>query len=179
MRKELAILVLVISSTAILSASGRKDDDGQHLKRGRHHDKMMDSEKYCEFTEEEMMMEFFEDAETVSVNGTLTLINGERAAINSDGVKYYIMAPWEQLQKLDLVDGTEVSVEGYEMPYPPFQWDGNEKSIMVTTIVINGEETEIDHFDESCFRGMGHGMGRGRRGGPGQDGKGQSMRNDG
>lgn len=176
MKKELMILLMITSSVMILSAAGKQDDtDEQYYGRGAQGGGMMryndrDGADREEFFEERQarMEEYLEDLEVVTVNGALTLVNGELPYIESNGVKYSFMAPWVQIQDLELENGMKVSVEGYEMPGRPLQWDGAEKSIMVTKAVINGEEIVIEH--EPGMYGRGGFKGSGRHGGARQGG---------
>lgn len=89
------------------------------------------------------MREYFEDDEVISVTGKLELENGEQAKITVKGETYTLMAPWHQLEELELKDGQTVTVNGYEKT-ARFQWDGKEKMLHVTTITIDGKVTEFD-----------------------------------
>lgn len=179
MKKELLVLSMVIGMTAALTASGQQEEDtqfngwgpgrGQGKQDGMRREFSMD-EKAIEEMRAQRQAEFEEwlaDQDVVSVTGSLTLVNGELPYVETDGIKYSFMAPWRNLGDLELTDGMEVSVEGYEMPGPRLQWDESEKHVMVTKAVINGDEVEIEHpADGSGFRGgFGGGDGRGGRGG--------------
>ncbi len=167
MKKELVILLVMASTATLLSASGNNNKDDQDYGRGYHHGSMMGSSESDRADHREYMEEFLEDAERISISGTLNLVNGEMATIESGGVIYTIMAPWDQLEDLNLTDGKTISLEGVEMASRRWMWDGSEKSIMVTKFTIDGVETEITH-DGSSFPGKGHGSGR--RGGSGRSG---------
>ncbi len=174
MKKELLVLLMIVSSALILSAEGKQDDtDGQFYGRGHgmmdgYRSDGADKEEWLE-QREAARNEYLEGLETISLTGALTLVNGEMPTIESEATKYYIMAPWFAASDLELTNGMVVTVEGYEMPRRPMQWDDSEKSIMVTKAVINGEEFEIDH-DAAGYGMMGGYGGRCGAGGPGRNG---------
>ena len=175
MKKELLILLLIVSSAILLSAEGKQDDnDSQFYGRGPGQGMMRDFDNRDvdrdDFREQRQTErdEYLQGLETISLTGPLTLINGEMPSIDNQGTKYTIMAPWYDLQNLELENGMVVTVEGYEMPGPPMQWDDSEKSIMVTKAVINGKEFEVDH--SAYGSGMMGGPGRGGFAGPGRNG---------
>jgi len=170
MKKELLVLLMIVSSAMILSAEGKQDDvDEQFYGRGQGQGMMgggrFSDEDRADFQEQRdaAREEYLEGLETISLTGALNLVNGEMPTIESEGTVYHVMAPWQAVADLELENGMTVTVEGYEMPGPPMQWDDSEKSIMVTKAVINGEEFEIDHD------AVGYGM-MGGRGGPGRKG---------
>jgi hypothetical protein len=173
MKKELLVLMMIVSSAMILSAEGKQDDDEQYYGRGPGQG-MMGGNRYNDAEREEWFEqrdaereEYFADLELISVSGALTLVNGELPYIDSEGTKVIIMAPWYDLGDLELENGMDVTVEGYEMPGRPLQWDDSEKSIMVTKAIINGEEIVVEHpMDGNGMMGGygGHG-GHGRKGG--------------
>jgi hypothetical protein len=178
MKKELMVLLMIVSSAMILSAEGKQDEDTQLYGRGQGPGMMggnsRDARSYDSTDQEEWFEqreaardEFLADLDVITVSGALTLVNGELPFIESDSTKVYIMAPWYDLGELKLENGMEVSVEGYEMPRRPLQWDDSEKSIMVTKAVINGEEIVVEHpMDGNRMMG---GFG-GRGGAPGKGG---------
>lgn len=171
MKKELLILLMIVSSAVILTAGGKQDnDDGRFYGRGQGRgmtggNRINDADRDEWFEQrQEDREKYLADLEVISVTGALTLVNGELPFIESEGSKVYIMAPWYELGDLELENGMEVTVEGYEMPARPLQWDDSEKSLMVTKAVINGEEIVVEHhMDGNAMRG-GRG-GSGRRGG--------------
>jgi len=134
MKKKILVLLVLVSTAAILSADtwGRKDSDKRN--------------NGCE-----RMNDFLEDSTIVTVSGTLQLVNGELAKLVSGKVTYTIMAPIDQLIELEIKDGMKVTLEGVER-ITPMVWDGSEKIFIVTKITINGKTTEIDH------NGRGFGM---------------------
>ena len=185
MKKELLILLMLVSTAMVMSAEG-KQDDVEDLNYGRRpQGGMMRNYEGNNFSPEEFqeqrqeaMTEYIEGLEVVSVSGSLSLINGEMPFIENNGTKTYLMAPWQNVKDLGLENGMAISVEGYEMPGRPMQWDDSEKSVMVTKAIINGEEIEIDHFSDQ--NGMMGGFdGFGGFGGRGGNGKGGSGRNGG
>ena len=178
MKKEILVLLMVVSSAVVLSAAGNQENtDEQFYGRGAARGGMMgsDADRNEFFAQRQAERdEYVQDLELITVNGSLTLINGELPTIDSNGTTYSFMAPWIQVQDLELENGMAISVEGYEMPGQPLQWDSAEKSLMVTKAVVNGEEIKIDH--EAGTYGM---MGSRGFGGPGKSGRGGAAANGG
>ena len=188
MKKEIMLLLVIVSSAMVLSAAGKQDDvNEQSFGRSAVRGGMMGNSPRSDVSRDDFFEqrdavrdEYIKDLEILTINGSLILVNGELPSIENNGVKYTLMAPLLQVQDLNLENGMNISVDGYEMPGQPLQWDSAEKSIMVTKAVINGEEIEIDH-DAGTFGMMGNGglgganrmMGntsRGGFGGPGRNG---------
>lgn len=109
------------------------------------------------------MEEFLENAEKFTGSGKLVLENGQMPLVEVDGTIYTLCAPWYELRELNLKDGMDVVFEGYEMPGKPMIWDNSEKSIMLTKIIINGIETEIENPGRRGGRGNSQGRGKGRQ----------------
>lgn len=116
------------------------------------------------------IQKYFEDDEVISITGKLVLENGEQATITVKGDTYTLMAPWHQLEELELKNGQTVTVNGYERT-ARFQWDGKDKMLHLTSITINGKVTEFD-FGSMGPRGGRGSMNRddnyGKRGGKGR-----------
>jgi hypothetical protein len=174
MKKELMILLMITSTVMIVSAKGKPDEaDETFYGRGSQGNGMMRQSDADDTTREEWLeqreaerAEYLETLEVVSVSGSLQLVNGELPFIENDGVKYTFRAPWQQFQELDLENGMNVTVEGYEMPVRAMIWDGSEKSIMVTKAIVKGEEIIVEHEPgKSGHGGFGSRGGRGRNGG--------------
>ncbi|MDA3812521.1 MAG: hypothetical protein PF518_19560 [Spirochaetaceae bacterium] len=156
MKKEMMILLVIVSSVMILSASGKQDDsENQFFGRGA-------GRGASDADRETFFEQSLADLELISITGSLKLVNGELPTIDSNGTTYQIMAPWTQVQDLELTNEMNVSLEGYEMPGRPLQWDSAEKSLIVTKALINGEEIVIDH-EPGTYGMMG-------AGGPGKGG---------
>ncbi len=175
------VLLMFTSTAMILSANGIHDDaDEQFYGRGQQGSGMMQQNYVDDATREEWFeqreaerAEYLETLEVITVSGSLKLVNGEMPYLENDGIKYTFRAPWQQFQTLELEDGMNVTVEGYEMPVRAMLWDGSEKSIMVTKAIINGKEIVVDHepgmYGQGCF---------GQRGGRGGSRNGGFMRNN-
>lgn len=162
MKKELLIAAMTIGLVVALSANGQQDDEtqsfgrGQSMGRGYNNDR----EEVQQFRDDRLaerqkeMESWIEDQELISLEGTLNLVNGELPYIEADGVKYALAAPWYDLREVELTEGMTVSVEGYESADPGLRWNDSENTLMLTKILIDGEEIEIDHIaDGSGFQG--------------------------
>jgi len=169
MKKELLVLLMIVSSVLLLTAEGKQDDDVQFYGRGPG---MMGGYR---FSDDEDDSTYLDSLEMITVSGSLSLINGELPFIESEGTKYTIRAPWAYMDELELANGMAVTVEGYLMPGPSLQWDDSEKNLMAIKAVVNGEEIEIDHPMNGYARCGTGPMGRrsgfnGSRGGRGSRG---------
>ncbi|MGL1891224.1 MAG: hypothetical protein OCD02_06320 [Spirochaetaceae bacterium] len=171
MKKTLLFLVLLTGCGLLLSASSNKEEDVDYRNspRGgmRFDDKDGRGRGMSEDDHKEMMEEFLENSEIVTVTGPITLINDEFPTIDSDGVVFTIVGPVEQLLELEVKDGMTVTIEGVETNQRRLQWDGKEKTLMLTKAIIDGKEIEIDLTDMN-YGYMGN-MG-GRRGPKGHRG---------
>lgn len=92
-------------------------------------------------------------------SGTLELVNGLPPYLNVDSKKYSLMLPYHLLYGLDIEDGEDVTVQGYNSPSHMWQWDNSEMSLYVTEATIKGE-----NYDLTDYRGFGMGRGGFNRG---------------
>ncbi len=149
MKKTAIILVLLVGSTILLSARGNEKRNDNN--RGDNRE-----------SQKEHMEDFLEDAEIITISGKLVLVNDELPTIIDSGVTYTLMAPWFDLEDVELTNGMKITLKGAEITRR-LNWDGKEKNLIVTEITVNGKTTEIDH--EEGFGHMGGKMGaRGRMG---------------
>ena len=133
----LVILMLLFSTTLLMADRGKGKGNGyrNEMQRKAHRNQ-----------------ELLEKGEKITLDGKITLVNGEMPKMKDGDVTYRLMAPVNQLMEIKLKDGMLLTVEGVEMNYPPMQWDGKEKSILVTKIIINGEEFVIEHKKPEDFK---------------------------
>ncbi len=189
MKKELLVLLMLVSSAMILSAEGQQDEDTQTYGRGQGmmRDDRSGGGRFSETDQDEWFEqreaereEYLETLEVISVTGSLNLVNGELPYVESDGSRVSFMAPWRDLGDLELENGMEVTVEGYQMPMRNLQWDDSQITVMVTKAVINGEEIVVEHLMDgkgSRMGGFGGHGGSGSRGGRGGSQGGMMGRN--
>lgn len=179
MKKELLVLLMVVSSALILSAEGQQDEDTQAYGRGQGMSRdnrnsggrFSDADRDGRFEErQEERVEYLESLKVISLTGNLVLNNGELPYMESEGSKVSFMAPWRDLGDLELVNGMNLTVEGYQMPMRNLQWDDSEITVMVTKAVIDGKDIVVEHPMDGESRMMG-GFG-GRRGSGSRGGKG-------
>ena len=121
-----------------------------------------------------------EEAETISIQGTLVLENVQIPQIETPEATYNLMLPYHLLDDIEIEHGQYVSIEGIEVTGGRFKWNEDQKSMMVKKAEINGEvydlTEEFGHMGNSprSSRGRGGMMGSpkgkfdkgiGRRGG--------------
>lgn len=169
MKKELLVLLMVVSSALILSAEGKQDEDSQNYGRGQ--GSMGEGRsgvgRFGEMDQEDRIAEreaFLDSLEVVSVSGALVLVNGELPYIESEGSRISFMASWRDLGDIELVNGMDITVEGYQMPMRNLQWDDSDITVMVTKAVIDGEDIVVEHQMDGHGSRMGRQMGSGNRG---------------
>ena len=103
----------------------------------------------------------WEEADPVSLTGTLVLEDDRFAKLESGGKTYYLMYPYWLADDIDVTDGEEITVEGYIGHGPRFSSD--EPAVMVTKAVIDGKEYDLTDEHYGLMGGRG-GMRGGRRG---------------
>ena len=102
----------------------------------------------------------FKQGDLVTVTGNLKLVqNDHPELVTSDGT-YELMYPYIYSDDVDLKDGQEITVKGYDTPAYRWSSDGDEKHLMVTEATIDGKVYKIGRDD---FGPMG--MKGGRTGG--------------
>ena len=151
MKKRMITLLVLVSAGTVLFAGNRNFGNNKNFENNR-------DER--NFDRGERMEEFLEDQTITTIDGTLKLVNDEPAVLVSGKTSYTIMAPYNQLIDLNVKDGMKVTVEGVEWN-APMNWDGSEKTLILTKITINGKTTTIDHGEGYGMMGFGFG-GRGR-----------------
>lgn len=95
---------------------------------------------------------FLDKTTIVTVEGTLDLVNGDRAKLISGDTTYTIMAPWDQLTDLEVKNGMLVTFEGSERTNP-INMDGSEKTLIATKLTVSGKTKEIDFSENSKMMG--------------------------
>lgn len=111
----------------------------------------------------------YDEQESLNLTGKLELKNGYPPYLLSGNVKYILMVPYHLLYELDIQDGEEISVTGYDTAGHMWQWDDSEKALFVTSATIEGEEYNLSGFGGYMRGGRG---GRAGRGGFGRYGRG-------
>jgi hypothetical protein len=106
-----------------------------------------------------------DDLESIEMVGTLELINGNPPFLISGTDKYLLMVPYHLLYNLDIENGEEISVTGYETSGHMWQWDDSEKALILTAATIKGEEYNLSQCGGYMHGSRGFGRyGRGGRG---------------
>ncbi len=113
-------------------------------------------------------------AEEKTITGTLRINGTDRPVIVSGGESYELMFPYYYGYNLDVKDGQEITVKGYEVPAYRWAGNGSEKYLRITEAEINGKDYILaapgafgPGRGRTGGRGMGNrgGMGRGAGGG--------------
>lgn len=97
--------------------------------------------------------------DVLSLSGTIRLTQGERPELIADGESYELMYPYFMTPPVEVEDGEKISVEGFLVPGPRWEWEDDEYHLMVTKAIIDGKEYDLN--DSS----IGFGYGYCRRGG--------------
>lgn len=107
--------------------------------------------------------EQYQNLQLITLTGTLELINGQPPYLIADKSRFYIMAPYQLLNNIDVKDGETVTVSGYEMPSGMWQWNNNERGIRIIQATIKGETIDIPYYDGRMSMMGGRRMMRGSR----------------
>ncbi len=114
------------------------------------------------------------DGELVTVTGTVEYGRERHPELETAEGTYELMYPRYLDYSIDVESGDTVTVEGFLVPGPRWEEDGDAQFLMVTKAVIDGEEYEVDHpgmFGRGRFSGderYSYGGGGPRRGGRGR-----------
>ena len=156
MKKNLVLVLgVVVGSMMVLSANSNNESSvDNNFRRGGQGQRFDEEARDARVKE---MKEYLDSAEKLTVTGELLLVNGQMPVIESEGVKYSVIAPVDQLMDLKVTNGMTITVLGVKGYYPPLQWDGKEQSIIVTAVTIDGKSIEIKHDENNMMgpRGMG------------------------
>lgn len=104
------------------------------------------------------------DGEIISLTGSLKLEEGEFPSLIADGEEYELMYPHFLDDGIELSDGQPVTVEGFLVPGPRWETEGEELHLRVTKAVIDGEEYDLEAYGPGFGPMMGGSYG-GPRGG--------------
>ncbi|MCF7947443.1 MAG: hypothetical protein K9M94_02480 [Spirochaetia bacterium] len=83
------------------------------------------------------------DGERVSVSGTVELTAGGVELKAADGQEYELMYPRYLAEDVQVKDGETVTVEGYLVPGPRWDWGEDENHLRVDKVTLNGKEYDL------------------------------------
>ena len=112
---------------------------------------------FAEGSKEESSWE--SDIEELTITGKIDLsdVNAPKLAVGED--LYELMIPYRLDYNIDIKDGDEITIEGFEVPAYRRSTDPETLNLMVTGATFNGEEYDLAPMD------YGH-MGYGPKGSP-------------
>jgi hypothetical protein len=129
LRKTIPVFVLVLAAAAFTLAEGQSESGAQRYGAA--------------------------GLEQVKVSGKLSLEDRMHPELESGGKTYELMVPWFLTRQIELQEGEQVTVEGYQVPGPRWEsGEGDEIHVRVTKAVIRGKEYDVDRL-------IGSGMGPG------------------
>jgi len=101
------------------------------------------------------------------LTGSVSFQNLIHPTLKSGDKVYELMVPRYLVYQVDLKEGAQVTVEGYQVRgMPPWaQGDDTNIDVYVTKATINGKEYDLSQFRGPMARGYGYGRGRGMMGG--------------
>ena len=108
----------------------------------------------------------YEQFESIGVEGTIELSADRPELTTKEGEVYRLMYPYSLAEDIEVETGDRISVEGFVVPGPRWEWDEGEKYLKVESVILNGEEYEpASRFGPGYGRhGMRGGYGPGMRG---------------
>lgn len=83
--------------------------------------------------------------EEKTFTGKLKLEDNNRAELVTGDETYELMYPYYYTYNLDIKDGQEITVKGYDVPAYRWSPDGDDKHIRVTEATIDGKTYELDN----------------------------------
>jgi len=112
--------------------------------------------------------------EKITVTGEIYFVDKLHPEIKSGGKEYELLIPRFLYYGIDVKEGDEVTVEGYEVPAPYHEMvygeEGDEIHLMVTKADINGKEYDLSRTENYGY-GYGPMMGGAMMGHPGYGGR--------
>jgi len=98
--------------------------------------------------------------EVISVSGTIEFSVSGAELKTSDGQEYELMYPRFLAGDIEIESGDTITVEGYLMPGPRWDDEGDEQYLRISSVTIDGEEYDLETR-----------VGHGPRGNSGKSGK--------
>ena len=98
------------------------------------------------------------------LTGSVAFKNLIHPTLKAGDKVYELMVPRYLVYQVDLKEGAQVTVEGYQVRgMPPWaQGDDNNIDVFVTKATINGKEYDLSQFRGPMAGGYGYGRGYGR-----------------
>ncbi len=113
----------------------------------------------------------FEQGDELTLTGTLKTTGDDRPVIVTGDGTYELMYPYIYSNNIELKDGQQITVKGYETPAYRWSEDGDEKHLMVTEADVDGKSYKLSSDDFGPKNGRGGAM-RGSRTASAQYGRG-------
>ena len=113
----------------------------------------------------------FEQGDEIALTGTLKITGDDRLVIVTDEGTFELMYPYIYSNDIELKDGQQITVKGYETSAYRWAEDGNEKHLMVTEADVDGKSYKLNSNDFGPMNGKGGAM-RGGRMASAQNGRG-------
>ncbi len=147
MRKITVAFVLIILVSAAVFSEGSQEQPEQTWGPGQG------------------MFQSFEDytGEIITVTGRIKLEENGFPELISGGETYELMYHFMDTSGLNINEGDEITVKGYEVPGPRWDNDADETHLMLTGAIINGKEYILSDYDYCRPPGFNGSFGRGRR----------------
>ncbi len=81
----------------------------------------------------------------ITKTGTLKLTDNDRPKLITGNETYELMYPYYYSYNLEIKDGQEITVKGFEVPAYRWNTDGDEKHLMLTEATIDGKEYKLNN----------------------------------
>ena len=97
---------------------------------------------------------FNSDEESVTLTGKLDLTDANDPKLTVGEKTYELMVPYRLDYDMDIKDGDEITINGFEVPVYGRDSNPDLTNLMVTAATFNGKEYNLDTADMG-YRGMG------------------------
>jgi len=167
MKKSIAIAALLVMSVSALSFANGNSETAAAGTNGQGYGRYAKGNSAA-------FERPFEQGEEVTLTGALKITGSDRPVLVTEDGEVELMYPYVYNDDIELKDGQEITVKGYDTPAYRWADDSSAKHFMVTKATVNGKEYKLDsgNFGPMNGRGgrmasaqSGHGAGRGSMGG--------------
>jgi len=165
MKKAIITLALISMAGMALFASGNKEDNSVepgtgYMGRGyasQNNEGQMTGGRWNQDNDQSNRGHgamFNSDEENVTLTGILDLTDVNDPKLTVGDNKYELMVPYRLDYDMDIKDGDEITINGFEVPGYGRNSNPDLTNLMVTTATFNGKEYNLDTADMG-YRGMG------------------------
>ena len=118
----------------------------------------------------------YADNETLTFTGTIDLTDVNAPKLTVGEESYELMVPYRLDYDIDIADGDEITISGFEVPAYRRTADADSTNLMVTGATFDGKEYDLNIMDEGPMANR-RGPASGQKGRPGRNNNGGIQNN--